>query len=256
MKILIVEDEQRTALDLQATIREILPDAVFLAILDSVESTVNWLRKNPMPDLAFFDIQLADGLSFDIFQEVNVICPVVFCTAFDEHALRAFQVNGVDYILKPFDRESVRRAFDKVRTLENFFQQRDGNLETRLSKLLDEARQPSVKTTFLVAQRDKFLPISVSDIAYFYIENEVTFLHTFDNRRFMLSHTMDELEKMLDSRHFYRANRQYLVNANAITEVEQYFARKLLLKLKTSIKEPIIVSKAKASEFLQWMENR
>lgn len=256
MKILIVEDEQRTAQDLQATIREVLPDAVFLATLDSVEASVEWLSKNPMPDLAFFDIQLADGLSFDIFEEVKVACPVIFCTAFDEHALRAFQVNGVDYILKPFDQASVRRALEKVRTLENFFQKRDGDLESRLAKLLGEARPSGVKTTFLVSQRDKFLPIAVSDIAYFYIEHEVTFLHTFDNRRFMLSHTLDELEKTLDPRQFYRANRQYLVNAKAVLEVEQYFARKLRLKLSAQTKEPIVVSKAKASEFLLWMENR
>lgn len=256
MRILILEDEARTALDLQATIREILPDASFVATLDSVESAVNWFGKNAMPDLAFFDIQLADGLSFDIFQEVKVECPVVFCTAFDEHALHAFQVNGVDYILKPFDRESIRRALDKVKALENFFQKRENLLESRLAKLLSEARQPSGKTTFLVSHRDRFLPIAVSEIAYFYIEHEVTFLHTFDNRRFMLGYTLDELEKTLDSRQFYRANRQFLVNANAIVEVEQYFARKLLLKLNAQTKEPIIVSKAKASEFLQWMENR
>lgn len=256
MKILIVEDEQRTALDLQTTIRELIPDAVFAGPLDSVEASVAWFAKNALPDLAFFDIQLADGLSFDIFQEAKVECPVVFCTAFDEHALRAFQVNGVDYILKPFDRESVRRALDKVKALENFFQKRDGNLEARLAKLLGEARQPAAKTTFLVSQRDKLLPIAVADCAYFYIEHEVTFLHTFDNRRFMLPHTLDELEKILDPRQFYRANRQFLVNAKSVAEVEQYFARKLLLKLQVQTKESIVVSKAKASEFLQWMENR
>jgi len=256
MQILIVEDEQRTALDLQATIQELQPEARFLATLDSVEGAIAWFRKHPMPDLAFFDIQLADGLSFDIFDEVRVECPVVFCTAFDEHAMRAFQVNGVDYILKPFDREQVRRALDKVRGLENFFQKRDGNLEAKLSKLLSEARKPAVKTAFLVSQRDKLLPIAVSDIAYFYIEHEVTFLHTFDNRRFMLNHTLDELENMLDPRQFYRANRQFLVHIKAIMEVEQYFARKLLLKLNTQTKEAIVVSKAKASEFLHWMENR
>lgn len=254
MRILIVEDEQRTALDLQATIREVLPDTVFPAILDSVERAVSWFNKNPAPDLAFFDIQLADGMSFDIFEEVKVECPVVFCTAFDEHALRAFQVNGVDYILKPFDRENVRRALGKVQALENFFQKRDENLENKLAKLLSEARAPKTKTTFLVSHRDKLIPVAVADIAYFYIEHELTFLHSFDNRRFLLNYTLDELEKMLDPQQFYRANRQYLVHAKAVKEVEQYFARKLLLKLNTEVKDPIVVSKAKATEFLQWME--
>lgn len=256
MKILIVEDEQRAALDLQATIRDILPDAEFLGILDAVEGAITWFQQHPSPDLAFFDIQLADGLSFDIFEEARVECPVVFCTAFDEYALQAFQVNGVDYILKPFDKEAVRRALDKVQALDNFFQKRDGSLEKKLARLLESVRQPAAKTTFLVSQRDKLMPITIAEIAYFYIEHELTFIHTFDNRRFVINQTLDELEKVLDSRLFYRANRQFLVHAKAIVEVEQYFARKLLLKLSTQTKEPIIVSKAKASEFLQWLEGR
>jgi two-component system, LytTR family, response regulator LytT len=256
MKILIIEDEQRAALDLQATIKEVMPEAVMLGILDSVESAITWFNTNPTPDLAFFDIQLADGLSFDIFEEVKVECPVVFCTAFDEYALQAFQVNGVDYILKPFDKEAVRRALDKVKALDNFFQKRDGSLEKKLANLLESVRPAAAKTTFLVSLRDKLLPISISDIAYFYIENELTFIHTFDNRRFMLNQTLDELEKILDPQRFFRANRQFLVNAKAVEEVSPYFARKLLLKLKTQTKEPIIVSKAKASEFLQWLEAR
>jgi DNA-binding LytR/AlgR family response regulator len=256
MKILILEDEQRAALDLQATILEIVPEADILAILDSVESAIAWFQKNPAPDLAFFDIQLADGLSFDIFEEVKVECPVVFCTAFDEYALQAFQVISVDYILKPFDKEAVRRAIDKVKALDNFFQKREGDLEKKITRLLESVRPAGAKTTFLVSHRDKMLPISVSDIAYFSIEHEVTFLHTFDQRRFMLNQTLDELEKVLDPKQFFRANRQFLVHAKAVEEVENYFARKLLLKLKTATKEPVIVSKAKASEFLLWLEGR
>lgn len=256
MHILIIEDEYRTATDLQETIREILPDAQFSGPLDSVEASVKWFETHPTPDLAFFDIQLADGLSFDIFEETRVECPVIFCTAFDEHAMRAFQVNSVDYILKPFERESVRRALEKVRNLENFFQKKEDKPDVKLLRLLEELKQPAGKSSFLVTQRDKMVPIAVAEVAYFYIEHELTFLHTFDNRRFMLNYTLDELEKLLDRRQFYRANRQYLVNAQAIVEVEHYFARKLLLKLSAQSKEQIIVSKAKASEFLQWMENR
>lgn len=255
MRILIVEDEQRTALDLQATILEAEPDAVFLPILDTVESAVEYFRSKPDADIAFFDIQLADGLSFDIFNETDVPCPVIFCTAFDEYALQAFQVNSVDYVLKPFDRESIHRALEKVKKLENFFQKKEGRFE-RLTDLLDKLRISRSKNVFLVSQRDKLIPVSVSDIAYFYIEHEVTFLYTFDGRRFIVNHTLDELEKMLDPVLFYRANRQFLVNVKSVTEVEQYFARKLLLKLNTQTREPVVVSKAKASDFLQWMESR
>lgn len=254
MRILIIEDEQRTALDLQATIREIQPDAHFLPILDSVETAVRYLRTAPAPEVAFMDIQLADGLSFDIFTETEITCPVIFCTAFDEYALQAFSVNSVDYILKPFDRESVQRALAKVQRLENFFQ-RNNNNSNELANLLSTLR-PAAKTTFLVAHRDKLIPISVQEVAYFYIEHEVSFLHTFDNRRFIVNHTLEELEQLVDKQLFYRANRQFLVHSKAIDEVEQYFARKLRLKLNAAIKEPIVVSKAKATEFLQWMGNR
>ena len=194
------------------------------------------------------------GNSFDIFQEVRVECPVVFCTAFDEYALRAFQVNGVDYILKPFDRESVGRALNKVRNLQNFFQQGPAGMD-KLAELLQQLK-PSYKTSFLVGHRDKLLPIAVSDVAYFYIEHEITFLNTYEGKRYVVSHTLDELEHSLDPRQFYRANRQFLVNFRAVSEVEHYFARKLLLKLNASTKEPVVVSKAKASDFLSWMEQR
>ncbi len=254
MRILILEDEQRTALDLQATIREIQPDAHFLPILDSVEAAVRYLRTAPAPEVAFMDIQLADGLSFDIFAEAEITCPVIFCTAFDEYALQAFSVNSVDYILKPFDRESVQRALVKVQRLENFFQ-RNNNNSNELANLLSTLR-PAAKTTFLVAHRDKLIPVSVQEIAYFYIEHEVSFMHTFDNRRFVVNHTLEELEQLVDRQLFYRANRQFLVHSKAIDAVEQYFARKLRLKLNAAIKEPIVVSKAKATEFLQWMGNR
>ena len=254
MKVLLIEDELPTALDLQAILQETDPNIVIAGIDDSVEGAVQRLLNGPAPDLIFMDIQLADGLSFDIFQEVRVECPVVFCTAFDEYALRAFQVNGVDYILKPFDRESVGRALNKVRNLQNFFQQGPAGMD-KLAELLQQLK-PSYKTSFLVGHRDKLLPIAVSDVAYFYIEHEITFLNTYEGKRYVVSHTLDELEHSLDPRQFYRANRQFLVNFRAVSEVEHYFARKLLLKLNASTKEPVVVSKAKASDFLSWMEQR
>ena len=254
MKVLIIEDEQRTALDLQVILAELDPGIQVLAILDSVEGAIQYLNTQPAPDLIFMDIQLADGQSFEIFQEVDVTSPVIFCTAFDEYALQAFQVNGVDYILKPFDRESLNRALNKVKNLQNFFQQSPANLD-KLAELLQQVK-PRYKSSFLVGHRDKLLPIATQDIAYFYIEHEITFLHTYDGKRYVVNHTLDELEKSLDPRQFYRANRQFLVNFRAVSEVEHYFARKLLLKLNANTKEPVVVSKAKATEFLTWMEQR
>lgn len=254
MKVLIIEDEQRTALNLQAILMELDSGIQVQGIVDSVEGAIHYLNTHQGLDLIFMDIQLADGQSFEIFQEVDVTVPVIFCTAFDEYALQAFQVNGVDYILKPFDQESVSRALNKVKNLQNFFQQSPANLE-KLASLLQHMK-PVYKSNFLVGHRDKLLPIAIQDVAYFYIEHEITFLHTYEGKRYVVNHTLDELEKSLDPRQFYRANRQFLVNFRAVSEVEHYFARKLLLKLNANTKEPVVVSKAKASEFLSWMEQR
>ena len=254
MKVLIIEDEQRTALDLKSVLLEVDPATQVLGIVDSVEGAIHYLSTQPAPELIFMDIQLADGQSFEIFGEVKILSPVIFCTAFDEYALQAFQVNGVDYILKPFDRESVSRALNKVKNLQNFFQQSPAGLE-KLAEMLQQMK-PAYKSGFLVGHREKLLPIAAQDVAYFYIEHEITFLHTFDGKRYVVNHTLDDLEKALDPRQFYRANRQFLVNFKAVSEVEHYFARKLLLKLNATTKEPIVVSKAKASEFLTWMEQR
>ncbi|HNE28148.1 MAG TPA: LytTR family DNA-binding domain-containing protein [Saprospiraceae bacterium] len=249
MKILIIEDEYRTALDLQATLFELEPDAMFLPVIDTVAAAVRFFQTQAPPDLAFFDVQLADGVSFDVFEEAEVKCPVVFCTAFDEYALQAFQTNGIDYVLKPFDRTAIARALDKVRRLENYFQHRVSG-----ERLPAGIRPATRKSTFLVSQRDRLLPIAAEDVAYFHIEHEVTFLHTFDGRRFIVSFTLEELEQSLDPDQFYRANRQFLVNFRAVQEVQQYFARKLLLKLNVSTRDALVVSKAKAGDFLRWME--
>jgi DNA-binding LytR/AlgR family response regulator len=254
MRVLIIEDENRTALDLKSTIEEVEPGTQVLGIKDSVDDAVEWLKSNPSPDLIFMDIQLADGLSFEIFQEVAVECPVIFCTAYDEYAVEAFQVNGVDYILKPFDADSISRSLNKVKNLQNFFQRGDSGLN-KLADLLNTLK-PAHRTSFLVSHRDKLLPVSVTDIAFFYIEHEVTFLNTFDGKRYVVNHTMEDLEKQLDPRQFYRANRQFLMNYSNVIEVEHYFARKLLVKTKVATKEAVIVSKAKATDFLTWMEER
>jgi two-component system, LytTR family, response regulator LytT len=253
MRILIVEDETPTALDLKRTILEAAPDAEIPALLDSVQSTVAWLQTKPAPDLAFFDIHLGDGLCFEIFESVKTTFPIIFCTAYEDYMLRAFQTNGIDYILKPFSNDSVQRALEKVKRMENFFQQKNDGYE-RVSALLNSLQKSTAKQTFVVSHKDKIIPVSVQDIAFFYIENEVTFLFTTDSRRFTMNHTMDELEKKVDSIQFFRANRQYLINRKSILEAQQYFARKLLIKTNPATKEPLIVSKSKSSEFVQWLE--
>ncbi|MBK9014004.1 MAG: response regulator transcription factor [Saprospiraceae bacterium] len=214
-----------------------------------------WLFwKKPQLDLAFFDIQLADGLSFDIFKEVEVRCPVVFCTAFDDYALQAFQTDGVEYILKPFDENSVRRALDKVKFLGQFFGAGQAGHE-KIAQVAEQMHRGK-KSSFLVSFQGKFLPISVQDVAFFTILGEYTWLYTFKGESYNLPHSLEELEGMLDERQFYRANRQYLVNFAAVRHVENDFARKLAVKLTLKTPDPITVSKARASDFLRWMNER
>ncbi|MBI1227030.1 MAG: response regulator [Bacteroidetes bacterium] len=249
MKILIAEDEPRTAIDLANTIKEVEPAAEIVKITDSVEGTVAYLEKKLPLDLAFFDIQLADGLSFDIFKEATVPCPVVFCTAFDDYALQAFQTNGVAYILKPFDEKTVQQALDKLKTLDQFFS------SEKMGQVAEQIHHGK-KSSFLVSFQGKFLPISVKEVAFFTVLGENTWLYNFKGESFHVPHSLEELEGMLDGQQFYRANRQYLVNFSAVHHVENDFARKLAVKLSVKSPDPIVVSKAKASDFLRWMNER
>lgn len=254
MKILIVEDEPRTAIDLANTIKETEPTADIVKITDSVEETVAFLKENPALDLAFFDIQLADGLSFDIYSEVKVPCPVIFCTAFDEYAVQAFQTNGIAYILKPFDLQAVQRAMEKAASLAEFYHKNEATA-SRLTRAIDQL-QPAKKTSFLVNFQDKFIPISVKDIAFFTVLGDHTWLYKFDGESYHVTYSLEELEGMLDPNEFFRANRQYLVHFDAIRLVENDYARKLNVKLKLRTPGPVTVSKAKSSEFLKWMNDR
>lgn len=253
MKVVIIEDEARTADDLRSTLQNLGHEITVTATLDSIETAIEYFTNQPMPDLVFMDIQLADGLSFEILKSVTITCPVIFCTAFDEYAIEAFKANGIDYILKPFDNKSIANSLSKLKRLENHFN--SGNtLLNNLAQLLTKPK--SYKTGFLVSHKDKMIPVSVEDIACFYYHNDLTFLVTYGNQKYPLDLSMDEIEGRIDPSVFYRANRQFIVNFKAIREVEHYFARKLVVKVSISVPESIVVSKAKASNFLKWMENR
>lgn len=258
MQVIIIEDENRTAQDLKQILSDLRSDIEVLTIIDSVEASIDYLSEKGCPDLIFSDIQLADGLSFEIFQEVKITCPIIFCTAFDEYAIQAFNTNGIDYILKPFDKKVVSRSLEKYKNLGTLFTKEKTPESTNLEqiKVLLNNLQSATKTSFLVNYKGKYLPIMTQEIAFFYIEYEIIFLYKFSGERYAINHTMDELEQMAGNTQFYRANRQFLVNFDAIQEVEPYFNRKLFTKLKVQTPEPIIISKLKVTEFLQWMGGR
>ena len=256
MKVLIAEDEPKTAQDLSETLQEIDSSIQILGITDSIEGTVNFLAYPPSPDLIFLDIQLADGLSFDIFKETTISCPVVFCTAYDEYALQAFQTNGVAYVLKPFSTSDVRLALEKVKNLATFYRADSPDLRT-LAEAMDTLRgSGGMKSNFLVSFRGSFIPIPTKDIALFYILGEDVCLQTFKGNTYLVPHSLEEIERMVGAQQFYRANRQHLINFDLIDSVEQDFARKLKIKPTVKCPDQITVSKAKASEFLHWMDAR
>lgn len=256
MKVLIVEDEPKTAQDLSDSLVEIDNSISILGITDSIEGTLNFLAYPPAPDLIFMDIQLADGLSFEIFRETEIACPVVFCTAYDEYALQAFQTKGVAYVLKPFNLNDLRSAIDKVKSLASFYRG-DGNDLKDFAEVMENVwSSGGLKSNFLVSFRGSFIPIPTKEIALFYILGDDVFLQTFKHNTYLVPHSLEEIERMVGYQQFYRANRQHLINFDLVESIEQDFARKLKIKPKVKCPDQITVSKAKASEFLQWMSTR
>jgi len=250
MKIVIIEDEQLTADDLSETILKVSPEVQIIARLSSVKDAVAWFRKYEQPDLIFSDIQLGDGLCFEIFRKHPVTTPVIFCTAFDEYALTAFKAHGIDYILKPFDEQTIAGALTRYKELERKFLGNNKQIETILQ--LFENRKNQKQGSVLVYHKDKILPIKLQDIALFYLEHEITYIITFRQKTFTISKSLEELEEIAGNS-FYRANRQYLINRKAIKEASQYFARKLSIALSIPFSETITVSKVKVPDFLNWL---
>ena len=251
MKIIIIEDEKLTAEDLAETIQRTEPAAEIVAILSSVKEALAYFDTPSDADLIFSDIQLGDGLSFEIFRDRKSEIPVIFCTAYDEYALNAFKTNGIDYILKPFSTQTIRTALDKYRNLKKILAPAPNNLEA-LIRVLDQ--RPRI-TSVLVHYKDQIIPVSEKDIALICIRNETILLKTFDDKSYYITRTLDDLESKLGSG-FFRANRQYLVNRTAVRSVENYGARKLALLLTIPHDETITVSKEKHTPLMSWLEGK
>ncbi|WP_341908254.1 LytTR family DNA-binding domain-containing protein [Fluviicola taffensis] len=250
MKVLIIEDEIRAARELKKIILQMDDTILITAIIDSIEKGKQWFDENESPDLIFSDIQLADGLCFDLFNQIELKSPIIFCTAFDEYLMNAFDTNGISYLLKPITQKKVEKAFAKFLQFKDNFQIDPTNNFNSLTKNL----KVNYKTTLLVYQKEKIIPIPVREIAFFHLDNAVVSITTVTNRKFHLSSNLDDIHKTLDPEHFYRANRQYIIQRAAIENVERYFARKLVAKLMVKTPEKLIISKARASDFLKWLE--
>ncbi len=251
MKILIIEDEKKTALELKRMIEKVNKNAEVWAIIATVSEGIDWLNAHGNEvELIFSDIQLADGLSFDIFNQIEPKVPIVFCTAFEEYAIKAFETNGIDYLLKPIDESKLEHALNKLEQLQK---KSESDYSERLHSLLDSVTKP-YKQSLLAYYQNKIVPLKVSEIEFIHSNMGIVTAYLQNNRHFVLSQTLDKLEDVLDPEQFYKANRQFIVNRDAITNIEHYFTRRLAVSLRTPTPEQIIVSKIKASDFLDWIE--
>jgi two-component system LytT family response regulator len=262
MKTVIIEDENIAAQNLERILKIIAPDVEVLAVLQSVEESVEWFTLNPAPDLLFLDIHLADGSSFAIFDKVDIQCPVIFTTAYDEYALRAFKVNSIDYLLKPIGKEDIEHAFDKLQGLQDAADKHQfpfPQQENELLKLIHSLqKQENYKSHFLIPTKgDKLLPVSVDMIQLFYIKDCQVKVVLTDETEYCFSQTLDELTECLNPSLFFRANRQYLISREAIKDIDLWFNSRLSINLYYSgIKEKILVSKARVAEFKEWFSKR
>jgi DNA-binding LytR/AlgR family response regulator len=250
MKVLIIEDEPQAAKRLESLVKALEPDVVILDMLDSVKRSVAWLRENRAPDLIFMDIQLADGLSFQIFEQSEVSSPVIFTTAYDSYALKAFKVNSIDYILKPVDRDELGVALKKYHEL--------GHARSKIVlENIDQAIQmltKKFKTRFVVKVGEHLRWLEVKDILFFLSMEKVTFCYTVDGRRNIVDYTLDQLEGLLDADRFFRINRKYIVSVEAIRDMVSYTNSRLKLVLRKSDDPEVIVARERVSEFREWLD--
>ncbi len=254
MKVLIIEDEDLAAGRLMQLLKEEIPEISISGPIDTVKNAVIHLSANRDYDLIFLDIQLADGKCFSIFEQVNIDIPIIFTTAYDEYAIKAFELNSIDYLLKPIQKERFKNSLEKYRNLKGVFEKQNIlNEVTELFTSLKQQTKAVYQSRFLVNKGDSLLPISTSDIAYFYAEDKVVFLSTNENLRYIVNFSLEELEPRLDPQRFFRVNRQYIVSVDSIRKVHYYFNYKLKLELSPETLSDVVVSKTRTNDFRKWM---
>lgn len=249
--VLIIEDEIKTARELKKNIEKAFEDVVVLDILSSITESVRWFKENAEPNIIFSDIQLADGLSFEIFKRVEVRSPIIFCTAFDEYAIEAFKTYSIDYLLKPIDEEKLTQSIHKYKSLKQAFA--ETNTAENIRKFLENNAQ-QYKKTILIHHQEKIIPVKTESIAFFKYELGTIHLKTLEGKKYFMNQTLDEIENTLNPQSFFRANRQFILNKAAIRTIENYFTRRLLVRLIMPTSEEIIVSKTKSPLLLKWIE--
>ncbi|MEM6376930.1 MAG: LytTR family transcriptional regulator DNA-binding domain-containing protein [Bacteroidota bacterium] len=250
MQILIIEDEARAANQLKQLLATIAFEYVLLDQIDSIEESVQWLSTHPAPELIFMDIQLADGLSFEIFKHVEVSSPIIFTTAFDEYAIKAFKVNSIDYLLKPVQETELAQAIKKLKSRK----QNDQITPQVMQSLLNSLQQPTKRTSVLVKDGSGYLHLRVQDIVYIYAEDKLCFVKT-QAKRYILNETIDQFMITVDEQHFFKINRAQVVTRTAVTRLEPYFNHRVKVLLSPATDMEFIVSRNRTPEFKAWLNS-
>lgn len=248
MNVIILEDETRAANHLERLLLRVAPTMKILAKLESVRDAVKYLNTNPEPELIFSDIQLADGLSFEVYKQVNVKCPIIFTTAYDHYAIEAFQTNGIDYLLKPVEEERLQKAIEKARHFS------PGIVLEKLLAINRPAEEKAYKSRFMVKVGDKIKSVPVEEILVFYSQEKASFIRTTDAHTYCIDYALDQLEPMLDPENYFRINRKYIVAIGACTNILAWTNSRLRLKIDGIDDPDIIVARERVQEFKMWLD--
>lgn len=247
LKALIIEDEAPAARRLEKMLVECDPDIKILGVLETVQEGIEWLESHSHPDVIFSDIQLADGISFLIYEKVLPTCPVIFVTAFDQFAIRAFEINSIDYLLKPFTKEQLEKSLNKLK-------QFGKPNQTGVKDLLDDIQSKKPKQRFLISKGESLIPVNTSEIAYIFTEDKAVMIMTKDNKSYFINYSLDEVEHMVDEKQFFRLNRQIITHVDSIAKISNYFNGKLKVEVTPKFSSEIVISRAKAPVFKEWLE--
>ena len=257
MKILIIEDEPLAQAELKRLLDGLDVEIDILDVLDSVELAIDWFSANEEPDLVFLDIQLSDGLSFEIFEHVRFKSPVIFTTAYDEYAIKAFQLNSIDYLLKPIRPQALQQAIDKFSLMKDVYKGEEtvSISPAQIQELLKFSQPASYKTRFVAKVGDTIRHIPVDDVAYFFAEDNVVFLVAKKGSKQIIDYSLEELSKVVDPARFFRLNRSYIVDIDSVAKVSKYFNSRLAIELIPPANDQVLVSRVKVPDFIKWMDS-
>ena len=254
INVLIVEDEPHAQIEMKRLLTNCSHDIHVIDCIDNVEDAINWINNNPEPDIMFFDIQLSDGTSFEIFNHINTKTPVIFTTAFDEYAIKAFKVNSIDYLLKPVKQHELNAALDKYHSLVVSGISNEPDLRIEQIQKLFEINKPKYKSRFITRIANHIKHISINEIAYFMAEDNEVMIVTKNNKQFIIDYTLAQLNTILNPDTFFKVNRSYILNISSINKISKYFNSRLHIATEPKTTDEILISRVMVPEFLNWID--